>query len=110
MERVGQSRMGVVSLALAVASALVSFLIVLIAGVWEVSAPGGVDENSAAAVLLGLTLFGSLGVNLVSLGLGIAGIVQKSRNRVFAFIGTAIAAASFVITVSIIVAGMFVDA
>ena len=110
MERVGQSRMGVVSLALAVASALVSFLIVFIAGVWEVSAPGGVDENSAAAVLLGLTLFGSLGVNLVSLGLGIAGIVQKSRNRVFAFIGTSIAAASFVITVSIIVAGMVIDA
>ena len=110
MERVGQSRMGVVSLVLAIASALISFLIVLIAGVWEVSAPGGVDENSAGAVLLGLTLFGSLGVNLVSLGLGVAGIVQKSRKRVFAFIGTSIAAASFVITVSIIVAGMFIDA
>ena len=99
-----------VSLVLAITSALISFLIVLIAGVWEVSAPGGVDENSAAAVLLGLTLFGSLGINLVSLGLGIAGIVQKRRNRVFAFIGTSIAAASFVISVSIIVAGMFLDA
>lgn len=110
MERVGQSRIGVVSLVLAIVSSLASFLIVLIAGVWETSAPGGVDENSLAAGLLGLILLGSLGGNLVSVALGIVGIVQKSRNRICAFIGTSIAAASFLITASIIVAGMFLDA
>ena len=110
MNHNGQSRLGIASLSLAVFNILITFIIFLIAGVWEASAPGGVDEDSAAAIILGLSLFACIGINLVSMGLGIAGIVQKQRERICAFIGTSLATASFVITVALLAVGMMLDA
>ena len=54
MERSGQSGLGIASLTLSVVGIIVVFSLFLIAGIWEASVPGGVDENSAAAVVLGL--------------------------------------------------------
>jgi len=109
MERSGQSRMGVASLAISIVNIIVTFVLFLIAGVWEASTPGGVDENSAAAIILGLCLIGTVGVNLVSIGLGIAAILQKQRIRICAFIGTSLATASLVVTVAMIGIGMALD-
>jgi len=109
MERSGQSRMGIASLLISIVNIIVTFILILIAGFWEANAPGGVDENSAAAVILGLCLFGTVGVNMVSIGLGIAAILQKQRIRICAFIGTSLATASLVFNVAIIALGMALE-
>ena len=109
MERSGQSRMGVASLAISIVNIITTFILFLIAGVLEASTPGGVDENSAAAVILGFCTIGTVGVNLVSIGLGIAAILQKQRIRICAFIGTSIATASFVATAALVGIGMALD-
>ena len=110
MKRNGQSRLGIASLSLAIFNILITFIIFLIAGVWEASAPGGVDEDSAAPIILGLSLFACIGINLLSMRLGIAGIVQKQRERICIFIGTSLATAPFVITVALFAVGMMLDA
>ena len=109
MERSGQSGLGIASLALSIFSVIISIVLVVIAGVMEVSTPGGVDESSAAAVVVGLSILACLGLNLVSIGLGIAGIIQKQRTRICAFIGTALSSASFAVVVSIIAIGNAID-
>lgn len=109
MERIGQSRLGIASLLISIANIIVAFIIFLVAGIWESSAPGGVDENSVGAVILGLLLFGSIGVNLVSIGLGVAGILQKQRIRICAVVGTSLATASLVVTVALLAIGMVLE-
>ena len=109
MERSGKSRLGVASLILSVCSIVFIIILFIVAGVWEASAPGGVDENSPAAVILGLFLVAGLGSLLVSIGLGVAGIFQKQRLRICAFIGTALSSASFIAAASTIAIGMALD-
>jgi len=109
MERSGQSRLGIASLLISIANIIVTFIVFLVAGIWESSAPGGVDENSVGAVILGLFLFGCIGVDIVSIGLGLAGILQKQRIRICAVIGTSLATATLVITVAILAIGMALE-
>lgn len=106
LEREGQSRLGIASLVIAIFSILLIFFIFLVAGAWEATVPGGIDTDSAAAVILGLFLFGCLGLNLVSIGLGIAGIFQRTRVRILAIIGTSLSTSAFAITLSILALGM----
>ena len=109
MERTGQSRFGIASLSISIASALGLFILFIIAGIIETSSPGGMDVESIEAMLIGLFLFGFVGLDLVALGLGIAGIFQKTRQRVLAILGTIIAFATEIITISIITIGLLTN-
>ena len=106
MERTGQSRFGIASLSISIASALGLFILFLIAGIIEASSPGGMNEESIEAMLIGLFLFGFVGLDLVAIGLGIAGIFQKTRQRVLAVLGTVIALATEIITISLMTIGL----
>lgn len=111
MERQGQSRMGILSLALAIISAVCLFLLTLVAGVLEAaSQPAGLDENSPVAVVLGLCLLGFMGLDLVAIALGIAGIIQRTRHRLLAMIGIIIAMATEIIMASLIAVGLIIGA
>lgn len=81
------SGFGIASFAIAIAAALLEFVLVATAGVLEASTKGGIDENSPLAILLGLAVIGGLLVALVGIGLGIAGLCQSRRKRVFAVLG-----------------------
>ncbi len=48
-------------------------------------APGGMDDVPAG--LIGLALFGGLLANLVGIGLGVAGLIQRRRKKLFAILG-----------------------
>ena len=106
MERTGQSRFGIASLSISIASALGLFILFIIAGIIETSSAGGMDEDSIGALIIGLFLFGFVGLDLVAIGLGIAGIFQKTRQRVLAILGTIIAFATEIITISIVTVGL----
>ena len=55
MERQGQSKLGIASLLISIITAIGLFILFLIAGVMEANTIGGLDEESAGAIILGLS-------------------------------------------------------
>lgn len=106
MEEKKHSGLGIASFILSIVSGLLIFLVVVVAGVMEASTPGGIDEESSGAVMLGLFLFAFLGAALVALGLGIGGLLQKERKKIFAILGTVFSAVSVVLTIFIMIIGL----
>ena len=105
MEEQKHSRLGIASFITSIVSGILIFLVIVIAGVMEASTPGGMDEESAGAVMVGLFLFAFLGAALVALGLGIGGLLQKERKKIFAILGTVFSSVSLVVTIFIISLG-----
>ena len=58
MERQGQSKLGIASLLISILTALGLFITILISAVMESNTYGGIDEESAGAIILGLLIFG----------------------------------------------------
>ena len=106
MERQGQSKLGIAALLISIFTAIGLFIVFLIAGVMESNTYGGIDEESAGAIILGLFIFGFVFLDLLAVGLGIAGIFQKTRERITAIIGTILSSATLIITLSLIVIGL----
>ena len=106
MERKGQSKLGIASLLISILCALGLILVIVIATVIEANTYGGMDEESAAAIILGFSMLGFGFLDLVAFGLGIAGIFQKTRSRITAIFGTVISTATVLITVSLIGIGI----
>ena len=106
MERQGQSKLGIASLLISIFTAIGLFIVFLVAGVMESNTFGGIDEESAGAIILGLFIFAFGFLDLLAIGLGIAGIFQKTRDRITAIIGTIISSAKLIITLSLIGIGL----
>lgn len=83
------SGLGISSFIIAIGVCVLEFVLIIIAGVMESSTPGGVDEDSMLAAILGLVILGGLGVNLLGVGLGIAGLVQRDVKKAFSVLGVA---------------------
>jgi hypothetical protein len=81
-------------------------LSVAVAGYLEVTTEGGVDEESVEAILLGLVLFFFMFLSLVSVGLAIAGTIQKTKKRLFAIISLSLAVPAFLVVVGLMLVGM----
>lgn len=103
---VKHSGVGIASFVTSIVAGVLIFLLVIIAGVLEVSTPGGMDEESIAAVLIGLFLFAFLGAELVALGLGIGGLIQQDRKKIFAILGVVFSATALLITLFILFLGL----
>ena len=106
MERQGQSKLGIASLLISIFTAIGLFIVFLVAGVMESNTYGGIDEESAGAIILGLFIFAFGFLDLLAIGLGIAGIFQKTRDRITAIIGAIISSATLIITLSLIGIGL----
>ena len=72
MQEQKHSGLGIASFMTSVASGGLLLLVFLIAGVMEASTPGGIDEESLGAIVLGWLLFAFLGATVVALGLGVS--------------------------------------
>ena len=97
---------GIASFATSIFSGITLFIMLIVAGVLETTTPGGLDENSVEAVLVGLMLIFMMLVCLVSLGLGIGGLLQKERQKIFAILGTTFSSLIILGTVGLIMLGM----
>ena len=106
MERQGQSKLGIAALIISIFTAIGLFILFLIAGVMESNTIGGIDEESVGAIIVGLFIFGFAFLDLLAIGLGIAGIFQKTRERITAIIGTIISSATLIITLTLIGIGL----
>jgi hypothetical protein len=100
------SGLGIASFISSIFSGIFLFLIFVVAGVMEASTSGGLDEESPAAIVIGLCMFAFLFVALVALGLGIGGLIQKDRNKLFAVLGTVFSACAFLGTLALVLIGL----
>ena len=94
------SRMGIASLVIAILAIIAIVLFFVISVSVASSAvgndpqsfdPTSIDQNSPLAstfALLGLGLIGSVLLTVVGFGLGVAGLIQRRRKRLFAILGT----------------------
>ena len=106
MEEQKHSGLGIASFITSIISGILIFLTIVIAGIMEASTPGGIDAESAVAVTVGLSLFAFLGAALVALGLGIGGLLQKGRRKIFAILGTVFSVVSLVVTAFLMIVGL----
>ena len=100
------SGLGIASSVVSIIGSIGLLFFIIIAGVVESSTPEGMDEESVGAILIGLFVFAFLGVSFVALGLGVAGLLQKDRNKTFAIIGIAISAVAFLGTLFLLIVGL----
>ena len=56
----------------------------MIAGILETTTPGGIDEKSPIAILLGLVMIGVLFVDFMGIIFGVIGLFQRDRKKFFA--------------------------
>ncbi|HDS1211800.1 TPA: hypothetical protein QD007_002403 [Shewanella algae] len=97
---------GIASFVTSILSGIALFITFIVAGTLETTTPGGMDENSMEAVLVGLMIIFMMLVCLVSLGLGIGGLVQKERQKIFAILGTTFSGLIILGTIGLIALGM----
>ena len=100
------SGLGIAAFITSITSGLLMFMLIVVAGVIEVTTSGGMDERSASAVIIGLLLFLFLFITLVALGLGISGLVQKDRKKIFAILGTIFSSMTMLGTLALLMIGL----
>ena len=100
------SGFGIASLALSLVLGLLLFLLVVVAVVLEETTPGGIDEKSPVVILLGLAMFASGFFDLVALVLGVVGLFQQHRKKVFAILGVIFSAGVLLVFFLLMVIGL----
>ncbi|MHC4394730.1 MAG: hypothetical protein ACYS1A_03675 [Planctomycetota bacterium] len=81
------SGFGIASFILALAIALIEFLLIVLCGVLEVIFPQVGVEDGPVEMMLGFGIIGGCVMLLVGLGLSIVGLVQKNRLKIFSILG-----------------------
>ena len=85
--REGHSKLGIASFVTAIVGGLSFLTLGVSLGYMELNTPGGIDETSKAVILMGLGIILALFILLISLGLGIGGLIQKERKKIFSVLG-----------------------
>lgn len=104
------SGLGISSFIISTIIGVLMFLLFMVAGVMETLTPGGVDDESVGAMLVGLFLIAFVLLDMLAIGLGIAGFLQKNRNKLFSILGVVFAASTIIATVCLMIIGLMVSA
>lgn len=102
------SGLGIASFVVSLAASALLLMLIGIAGALD-SQPGGMDGDSAAAILLGLVMAFSGFAQLLALGLGIAAIVQVGRNKLYGVLGAVFSASGLLCTVTLFLVGALLE-
>ena len=106
MEQQKHSGIGIASFILSLLGPAFFLLLVIVASALEASTPGGMDENSAAAGILGISLIAVVIISIVSFFLGIGGLLQADRKKVFSVLGLVFSAGGFFLEILLLLLGM----
>lgn len=101
--------LGIASFIIALVAGFAMFAVFGIAGYLQMSTEGGMTEESPAAALVGLAMMGDGLLVLLGLGLGIAGLFQADRKKLFAVLGVAINALIIIGTAGLMIIGMMAE-
>ena len=103
------SRLGIASFIIAIAVGIIVPIVII---AWAIMAAGKQGQDAEklipAGIVMGWTLILAYCGNLTGLGLGIAAVRQKDRNRIFAIIGLCLNAAGSVIGTLFVVTGFLI--
>lgn len=77
----------------------------IVAGVMQARTPEGMDENSPVTILIGLAIIGLLLLDLLAIGFGVVGLLQRNTKKVFAILGIVFAALTLLGTIALIIFG-----
>ena len=102
------SGFGIASFAIALAVGVMEFILIVVAGLLESTTPGGIDENSPIAIVLGLVMIGGFLLDLLAILFGIVGLCQHNRTKIFAILGLVMGCLVFAGCVLLIVVGILV--
>jgi hypothetical protein len=105
-ETLKHSGLGVASFILSIVGIVGFFVLLIVAGVLENSIDGGVGADDAVAIVIGLLYFLIIGIALVALGFGIAGLCQKNIKKLFAILGVIFAVGLLLFAVLIMIIGV----
>ena len=100
------SGMGIASCIVGGLVIVFSLVLVVVAGIMEQSRPGGIDEDSSEAAIIGLLLFLNLGAALVGIVLGIVGAATGHRNKLFAGLGIGLNSLIFLGLIGLMIIGL----
>lgn len=100
------SGLGIASFIVSIFSGGLMFITVVIAGLIEASSPDGMDETSPVAMMVGFAIFGFVGISLIALVLGIVGLFQSDRKKIFALLGTIFSALTILGIAALILIGI----
>lgn len=104
--QIRHSGLGIASFILSLGGGVLMFLLIVLAGVAELSTPGGMDEGAPATVMIGLGIIGAGLVELVALALGVAGVLQRDRRRVLAILGLVFSCGALLGTAGLLLLGL----
>lgn len=82
-----QSGLGIASFIISITTGVLIFMLFMVAGAMAAATHGNLDNNSVGLILLGLFIIFFILLDLVAVGLGIAGLFQNNRKKVFAILG-----------------------
>jgi hypothetical protein len=102
------SGFGIASFAISLISGIAIFAMIAVATYFAAGNPEQFGEDSAPAVLVGLGIMAGMALALIGLGLGIAGLAQPNRIKLFAILGLVFNAIVFVGVCGIIGLGLAV--
>ncbi len=100
------SGIGIASFVIAIVAAVGILATVGIAGYLEASIPGGIDDDSPRMLAIGCSVIVAAGLELLALPLGLVGLFQRERKKVFAVLGTAISGLFVLGVVGLVVLGL----
>lgn len=104
-----QSGLGIASFIIALVGGFVMFAVFGIAGYLEHTMEGGMTEESPAAALVGLAMMGDGLLILLGAGLGVAGLFQADRKKLFSILGLMMNGMIILGTAGLMVIGMMAD-
>lgn len=105
MEPMKNSGLGIASFITSILSGILIFILIVVAGIMETSTPGGINEQSPQAIIVGLFILAFSFLCLVALGLGIAGLIQKNRKKLFAVLGTVFSTVTILGVIGLMILG-----
>jgi len=100
------SGLGIASclISLAAGTGLFGLLVLALIASVAVDRHANIDPRHTARLLFGLLALGLLLLEMVALGLGIAGCMQADRKRLFAILGTVFAGVPLLVAIAALVA------
>jgi hypothetical protein len=84
------SRFGIAAFILGLLIAFGEFALIIVAGIMEITTPGGVDEQSLQVMLLGLVMLAGMLGALVGAVLAIIGLTERNRYKAYPVLGLGI--------------------
>ena len=103
------SGMGIASFIISLVAGLGLLVTFGVAGVADSTQPGGLDEASVMAGVLGLLMVLFALAQLIALGLGIAGLVQVGHNKIFGVLGTVFASTALLGSLVLMLLGVILE-